>query len=66
MFLDIGGNLFSNVLLCCFIYVPTWSFYKNNTIVLINGCFYNGPVICPRLVIMAQGRLYWPEATPIF
>ena len=33
-------------------------------IVLINGCFHNGPVICPRLVIMAQGRLYWPEATP--
>jgi hypothetical protein len=35
-----------------------------NNIVLINGCFLNGPVICPRLVIMAQGRLYWPEATP--
>ena len=34
------------------------------TIVLINGCFHNGRVICPRLVIMAQGRLYWPEATP--
>jgi hypothetical protein len=34
------------------------------TIVLINGCFHNGPVICPRLVIIAQGRLYWPEATP--
>jgi hypothetical protein len=33
-------------------------------IVLINGCFHNGPVICPRLVIMAQGRLYWPDATP--
>jgi hypothetical protein len=30
--------------------------------VLRNGCFHNGPVICPRLVIMAQGRLYWPEA----
>ena len=30
-------------------------------IVLINGCFHNGPVICPRLVIMTQGRLYWPE-----
>jgi hypothetical protein len=29
---------------------------------LRNGCFHNGPVICPRLVIMAQGRLYWPEA----
>jgi hypothetical protein len=26
------------------------------------GCFHNGPVICPKLVIMAQGRLYWPEA----
>jgi hypothetical protein len=38
--------------------------YKINTIVLINGCFHNGPIICPRLVIMAQGRLYWPEATP--
>ena len=60
MFLDIGGNLFSNVLLRCF----RWSFYKNNTIVLINGCFHNGPVICPRLVIMAQWRLYWSEATP--
>ena len=34
------------------------------TIVLINGCFHNGPVICPRLVIMAQGRLHWSEATP--
>ena len=34
---------------------------KINIIVLINGCFHNGPVICPRLVIMAQGRLYWPE-----
>ena len=34
------------------------------TIVLINGCFHNGPVKCPRLVIMTQGRLYWPEATP--
>jgi hypothetical protein len=32
-------------------------------IVLINGCFDNGPDICPRLVMMAQGRLYWPEAT---
>ena len=32
------------------------------TIVLINGCFHNGPVISPRLVIMAQGRLYWPKA----
>ena len=30
-----------------------------NNIVLINGCFNNGPFICPRLVIMAQGRLYW-------
>ena len=29
---------------------------------LRNGCFHNGPVICPRLVIMTQGRLYWPEA----
>ena len=29
---------------------------KINIIVLINGCFHNGPVICPRLVIMAQGR----------
>jgi hypothetical protein len=29
---------------------------------LRNGCFHTGPVICPRLVIMAQGRLYWPEA----
>ena len=28
------------------------------TIVLINGCFHNGPVKCRRLVIMAQGRLY--------
>jgi hypothetical protein len=26
--------------------------------VLINGCFHNGPVLCPKLVIMAQGRLY--------
>jgi hypothetical protein len=57
--LDIGGKLLSNELICCF-----RSFYKNNTIVLINGCFHNGPVRCPRLVIMAQGRLYWPEATP--
>jgi hypothetical protein len=32
--------------------------------VLIHGCFHNGPVICPRLVIMALGRLYWPEAMP--
>ena len=30
--------------------------------VLRNGCFHNGPVICPRLVITIQGRLYWPEA----
>jgi hypothetical protein len=30
-------------------------------IVLINGCFHNGPVICPRLAIMTQARLYWPE-----
>jgi hypothetical protein len=30
--------------------------------VLRNGCFHNGLVICPRLVIMAQGRLYWPKA----
>jgi hypothetical protein len=29
---------------------------------LRNGCFHTGPVICPRLVIMAQGRLYWSEA----
>jgi hypothetical protein len=35
-----------------------------NNIVLIHGCFHNGPVICPRLVIMALGRLYWPEAMP--
>ena len=27
---------------------------KINIIVLINGCFHNGPVICPRLVIMAH------------
>ena len=32
--------------------------------VLINGCFQNGLVIGPRLVIMAQGRLYRTEATP--
>ena len=25
------------------------------TIVLTNGCFHNGPVMCPRSVIMAQG-----------
>jgi hypothetical protein len=25
--------------------------------VLRNGCFHNGPVICPRLVIMPQGRV---------
>ena len=25
----------------------------SHTIVLINGCFHNGPVICPRSVIMA-------------
>ena len=23
-------------------------------IILINGCFYNGPVMCPRSLIMAQ------------
>jgi hypothetical protein len=34
--------------------------------VLRNGCFHNGQVICPRLVIMAQGRLYWPEAISKF
>jgi hypothetical protein len=27
---------------------------KINIIVLINGCFHNGPVICPSLVIMAH------------
>ena len=27
---------------------------KINIIVLINGCLHNGPVICPRLVIMAH------------
>ena len=26
------------------------------------GVFIMDQVICPRLVIMAQGRLYWPEA----
>ena len=26
-----------------------------NTIVLINLCFHNGPVMCPRSLIMAQG-----------
>ena len=35
-----------------------------NNIVLINGCFHYGQVICPRFVIMVQWRLYWPEATP--
>ena len=30
-------------------------FQKNHNIVLINGCFHNGPVMCPRFVIMAQG-----------
>ena len=30
------------------------------TIVLINGCFHNGPVMCPMSVIMAQG-VYWAE-----
>jgi len=37
--------------------------WRHYIIVLINVCFHNGPVIYPRLVIMAQGRLYWPEAT---
>ena len=27
---------------------------KITIIVLINGCLHNGPVICPRLVIMAH------------
>ena len=30
-------------------------FQKIHNIVLINGCFHNGPVMCPRFVIMAQG-----------
>ena len=35
------------------------------TIVLMNGCFHIGPVICSRSVIMAPGWLEWPEATAI-
>ena len=30
---------------------------KINIIVIINGCLHNGPVICPRLVIMAHEYL---------
>ena len=33
-------------------------------IVLINGCFHNGPVMCPRSVKNGTRSLYWPEATP--
>ena len=52
-------------LYCCYVLYPD---HHNNinewvvmfciqiiTIVLMNGCFYNGPVICPRSVIMARG-----------
>jgi hypothetical protein len=28
------------------------------TIVLINGCFHNGPVMCPRSVIMARSSVF--------
>jgi hypothetical protein len=52
-----------NLFLCVYngthIYICNYLFVN---IVLINECFHNGPVIYPRLVIMAQGRLFWPEA----
>ena len=30
-------------------------------IVLINGCFHNGPVMCPRSITMAQGVCIGPR-----
>jgi hypothetical protein len=33
-------------------------------IVLINGCFHNGPVICPKICNNGPRSLYWPEAMP--
>jgi len=33
----------------------------SNTIVLINGCFHNVPVMCPRSVIMVQGICIGPN-----
>ena len=32
----------------------SWHMTSFNIIVLMNGCFYNGPVICPRSVIMVK------------
>jgi hypothetical protein len=55
---------FSRKVSCTLIKISTFYSQYGNIIVLINGCFHNGPVICPRLVIMAKGRLYWPEVTP--
>ena len=43
------------------IYICNYLFVN---IVLVNECFHNGPVIYPRLVTMAQGRLFWPGSTP--
>jgi hypothetical protein len=54
-------NLFLCVYNGTYIYIYICNYLFVN-IVLINECFHNGPVIYPRLVIMAQGRLFWPEA----
>ena len=38
------------------------TFYKPIIIiVLINGCFHNGPAMCPRSVTMAQGVCIGPR-----
>jgi len=42
-------------------YSLTFIYNRCMIIVLMNGCFYNGPVICPRSVIMARGGCNGPR-----
>ena len=33
----------------------------SSNILLLNGCFYIGPITGSRAVVLAQGLLYWPR-----